>query len=159
MSPVNLTTSTWQASQPNQQSAGQKICQTIAFTGDYILTDLSSQVNQNSQTRFPMYTISGSAISVGVFCLYIWRVFYYIALFRNSKSKKLWAASLTIKGSHWSKFTKRRKGSWIFWELWKRGAVEENLGPHTFMGPYFLVTRLTRVSKQRHVITILSQMK
>lgn len=138
MSPVNLTTSAWQASQPNQQSAGPKICQAIAFSGDFILSDLSSQVNQNSQTRVPMYTISGPAISVLVLCLYIWREFYYMALFRNNKPKRLWAASLTTKGSHhWGYFPvsmEEKRPRDCLRVMGRRLAVragEENLGPHT----------------------------
>lgn len=138
MSPVNLTTSAWQASQPNQQSAGPKICQAIAFTGDYILSDLSSQVNQNSQTRVPMYTISGSAISGHVLCVYIWKEFYYIALFRNNKPKRLWAASLTTKGSQcWGYFTpsmEKKRPMDCLRATERRQVVrtvEENLGPHT----------------------------
>lgn len=138
MSPVNLTTSAWQASQPNQQSGGPKICQSIAFTGDYILSDLSSQVNQNSQTRVPMYTIAGSAISGLVLCLYIWREFYYMALFRNNKPKRLWAASSTSKGSHhWAYFTASREEKRprdclrAMERRWVVRAGEENVGPHT----------------------------
>lgn len=138
MSPVNLTTSAWQASQPNQQSAGPKFCQAIAFTGDYILSDLSSQVNQNSQTRVPMYTISGSAISGLVLCLCIWREFYYMALFRNNKPRRLWAASLTTKGSHhWGYFTASIKEKKLVGCLraterrWVGRAGEKNLRPHT----------------------------
>lgn len=167
MSPVNLTTSAWQASQPNQQSAGPKICQAIAFRGDYILSDLSSQVNQNSQTRVPMYTISGPAISVLVLSLYIWREFYYMALFRNNKPKRLWAASLTTKGSHhWGYFTvsteeKKAQGlSESYGKETSGKSWSRELGTtHMPTGPHFSARRLTHVSKQRNVSAIHSQMK